>query len=257
METNKSCLPLFIVQPVIWPITHYSACNFSINTAQLAEPAEHQRMWSKPAPYTHTHTSGHKNEQLCPTLFLMFPLIRMLMQHILHSCVSWHTPTMFSPCTNLNTVIASSSVTKWSNYVFKHGQCRVLIDSKDLGCIYSGSPIGGAHLNKPHTVTTYTAGNLIWHVIMQPETTRSALNVGNAVFSLIKDWSAILIVHDKAVARNLPLFFCCFHPLFLSMHCGGLIHVYKCTHSGMHTCTDVWVHVCAASPCQTPLLSVM
>lgn len=25
---------------------------------------------------------------------------------------------------------------KWSNYVFKHGQCRVLIDSRDLACEY-------------------------------------------------------------------------------------------------------------------------
>lgn len=34
---------------------------------------------------------------------------------------------------------------------------------------------------------------------------------GNAIFSLIKDWSGLLIVHDKAVAKNLPLFFCYFH----------------------------------------------
>lgn len=40
-------------------------------------------------------------------------------------------------CQNLNAVIASSTVIKWSNYVFKHGQCGVLIDSEDLARRYS------------------------------------------------------------------------------------------------------------------------
>lgn len=167
-------------------------------------------------------------------------------------------------CKNLNTVIASSTVIKWSHYVFKHGQCRVLIDSKDLACKYSGiQPIGQAHLSKPHATTTYTAGNLIWHVIMRPETTKVCFAMwGNAIFSLIKDWSAVLIVHDKAVARNLPSFFCYFHPL--SYLC-TLAVPYMCTRVRTRACifVCVWVRVpgweseCARQPCQTPLLSVM
>lgn len=158
METNKSCLPLFIVQPVIWPITHYSACNFSINTAQLAEPAERQRMRKRanarrpppPAPdsrpctrataagATRKHELANRrqeNPRLKKKNVSVFSFVLLLSPSCSHvqACarkqtkqahalyLPAHTHTIERiPCT----VIASSTVIKRSNYVFKHGQCR-------------------------------------------------------------------------------------------------------------------------------------
>lgn len=41
-------------------------------------------------------------------------------------------------CQNLDTAIASLTVIRRSNYVFKHGQCGELINSNDPGYKYSG-----------------------------------------------------------------------------------------------------------------------
>lgn len=146
METNKSCLPLFIVQPVIWPITHYSACNFSINTAQLAEPAEHQRMWMQVnTPSTHTRRTTEAQENYGPPKKMNIEVSLSFAPFILsHTCKHAFTRAckrvvamyehMYHFWRNLNAVIASSAVIKWSYYVLKHEQCRVLIDSEDLTC---------------------------------------------------------------------------------------------------------------------------
>lgn len=79
---------------------------------------------------------------------------------------------------------------------------------------------------------------------MRPETTKVCFGMWkNAIFSLIKDWSAVLIVHDKAVARNLPPFFCYFQPL--SYLC-TLAAPYMCTCVHTPACMHVCVCVCPA-----------